>query len=55
MDETRGQLLYEWKHLRTKLKKRSPKVYEDIKKVKKPEGHPLFRIVPGAVRDWEKT
>ena len=54
MEETLGQLLYEWEHLRTKLKKRAPKIYLEFKKVTKPEAHPLFRIVAGAVRDWEK-
>ncbi len=55
MDETDGQLLYEWKHLRTKLKKRAPKVYLEFRQVTKPEAHLLFRIVPGEVREWEKT
>ena len=24
-------------------------------KLKQPEPHPLFRIIPGKVRDWEKV
>jgi hypothetical protein len=55
MDESRGQLLYEWKHLRAKLRSRAPAVYRQFSEVGMPEAHPLFRIVPGAVRDWEKT
>jgi hypothetical protein len=52
--ETRGQLLYEWKHLRAKLRKRAPLVAREFSSVKMPEPHPLFRIVQGEVRDWEK-
>ena len=55
MTETRGQLLYEWRHLKRKLKKRDPKRYRDLFAVKVPAPHPLFRIVPGRVRDWEKV
>jgi hypothetical protein len=54
IEETRGQLLYEWKHLRKKLKARSPLVYRQWQEVDDPEGHPLFRIVEGKVRDWER-
>jgi hypothetical protein len=53
--ETRGQLLFEWKHLQGKLRKRRPELYRKIRKVHCPEPHPLFRIVAGNVRDWEKT
>jgi hypothetical protein len=55
MDEAGGQLLYEWKHLQAKLRARSPAVYRKFIKVAMPEAHPLFRIVPGGVRDWERT
>src|ERR1043165_1909533 len=51
--ETRGQLLYEWEHLRAKLRLRSPETYRRIRGVKSPEPHPLFRIVPGDIRAWE--
>jgi hypothetical protein len=54
MTETRGQLLYEWRHLKRKLKRRDVKKYRDLLLVKIPAPHPLFRIVPGRVRDWEK-
>jgi hypothetical protein len=53
--ETRGQLLYEWRHLRRKLKQRDLKRHRDTAAVKIPAPHPLFKIVPGAVRDWEKV
>ncbi len=51
--ETSGQLLYEWRHLRAKLKIRAPLLHREFRSIKKPRPHPLFRIVPGAARDWE--
>jgi hypothetical protein len=55
MKETRGQLLYEWLHLKRKLKQRDPGRYRDLANVKIPAPHPLFKIVAGGVRDWEKV
>jgi hypothetical protein len=52
--ETRGQLLYEWKHLKAKLRMRAPDLARKFRGLKLPEPHPLFRIIPGGVRDWEK-
>jgi hypothetical protein len=54
IDETKGQLLYEWAHLRTKLRTRAPEVYRRFRMVETPEAHPLFRIVPGDIREWER-
>jgi len=54
MIETRGQLLFEWLHLKRKLRTRAPKVYLACCKIERPRGHPLFRIVPGPIQDWEK-
>jgi hypothetical protein len=53
--ETRGQLLYEWAHLRRKLAARDPKRFRASQTIVRPETHPLFRIIPGAVREWEKV
>lgn len=53
--ETRGQLLYEWRHLKRKLKRRGPAKLRELEAVKMPAPHPLFRIVSGEVRNWEKT
>ncbi len=53
--ETNGQLLYEWEHLRAKLRVRAPELARKFQTVKQPESHPLFRIVPGEVRAWEKV
>ena len=52
--ETDGQLRYEWKHLLAKLKKRAPELEKQFRSLAQPEPHPLFRIIPGKVRDWEK-
>ncbi len=52
--ETRGQLLYEWKHLRAKLRLRAPEAHRLLRAIAIPEPHPLFRIIPGKVRHWEK-
>jgi len=52
--ETHGQLLYEWEHLKSKLSGRSPECFLEIRYITEPEPHPLFEIIPGGVRDWEK-
>ena len=54
MAETRGQLLYEWGHLKAKLRARAPHLARQGRKITNPEPHPLFRLVPGGVRDWER-
>ena len=53
--ETRGQLLYEWSHLKRKLKQRDPARRRASAAVKMPSAHPLFEITAGEVRDWEKV
>ena len=53
--ETRGQLLYEWEHLGRKLERRSPAWHGERFAGAKPSAHPLFRIVAGGVRDWERV
>lgn len=52
--ETRGQLLYEWEHLGRKLRRLSPKWYDAHIAGARATAHPLFRIVAGGVRDWER-
>lgn len=54
IEETRGQLLYEWQHFLTKLRRRSPGLYHQFKDTACPEAHPLFHLIPGGVRHWEK-
>ena len=53
--ETRGQLFYEWRHLKRKLKQRDPARLREVAALKNPAPHPLFKIIPGEVRDWEKV
>ena len=52
--ETEGQLLYEWQHLQQKLRGRDPARYGMLSQTALPEPHPMFQIVPGAVRSWER-
>ncbi len=55
MAETSGQLACEWRHLKRKLRTRNPSLLRKLSKIRSPEPHPLFRIVPGAVRSWERA
>ncbi|RPI65664.1 MAG: DNA lyase [Ignavibacteriales bacterium] len=50
---TAGQLEYEWKHLKAKLKVRSPEQLKKFKDIKQPDPHSLFHIIPGPVEYWE--
>jgi len=50
---TRGQLAYEWAHLKAKLLVRAPSWLAGLEPSSHLETHPLFRIVPGPVADWE--
>ncbi len=52
---TRGQLEYEWSRLRERLRTRAPEWLEQFAGVARPRPHPLFRVVPGPVADWEKA
>jgi Pyrimidine dimer DNA glycosylase len=52
--ETKGQLLFEWRHLGRKLRARAPGISRQWRDVVSPDPHPLFRIVTGGVRTWEK-
>jgi hypothetical protein len=51
---TRDQLEFEWQHLLKKLKVRDPERFAQLRKVKSPRAHPLFRVVRGGVAQWEK-
>ena len=52
--ETKGQLLFEWQHLRAKLATRAPMIAERWRTVSAPAPNPVFRIFAGGVRTWEK-
>lgn len=49
-----GQLRYEFAHLLNKLSVRDPAKHRELQGLAQPEAHPLFRIVPGGVADWER-
>lgn len=50
---SRGQLAFEWTHLRRKLRLRSPSQYRAVR-AGRPTAHPLFRAAAGPVADWER-
>ncbi len=52
---TRGQLDYEWDHLKAKLRVRSPSWLAGQIFKSGPEPHPLFQVVAGGVAEWEVT
>ena len=51
---TSGQIEHEWEHLLRKLRTRSPASYRALRRMKSPVAHPLFRISPGPVEEWER-
>ena len=51
----KGQLEYEFKHLMGKLRTRDPDRWEELRKLRKIEPHPLFKEVPGGIASWEKV
>lgn len=54
IEETDGQLLFEWIHLEEKLQKRAPILHCQFRNIIMPKPHPLFHIVPGEIREWER-
>ncbi|TSD03244.1 MAG: hypothetical protein Athens071416_305 [Parcubacteria group bacterium Athens0714_16] len=52
---TSGQLEYEFKHLKNKLKNRDKIKYSELKKIEKIKIHPLFKIIKGNIESFEKT
>ena len=50
---TRGQLRYEWQHLRHKLRVRSPAWLRRLPATSVPQAHPMFRVVRGGIASWE--
>jgi hypothetical protein len=55
IEEARGQAEYEWEYLRAKLKRRSPARVALVRTVRRPYSHPLFIVIGGEVRDWERV
>jgi hypothetical protein len=52
---TPSQLLYEFNHLREKLKIRDQKKYNELRKVGTPRANPIFRVAPGDIEAYERT
>jgi hypothetical protein len=51
---SRGQLAYEWTHLKKKLSRRDPERYQIYTDIELPDPHPSFEIVEGDIEAWEK-
>lgn len=51
---TEGQLRYEWRHLKAKLRVRDRAALLSIREVETPLAHPSFSVVEGPVADWER-
>jgi hypothetical protein len=52
---TRGQLEFELRHLRSKLRVRDPERLRQLPRaVGKVDTHPLFRAIPGPIEAWER-
>ena len=50
---TKGQLEYEYEHLRRKLQKRSPDLLVKLPPLTELKPHPLFETIEGEIEDWE--
>ena len=55
IDATSGQIATEWRHLLAKLEARRPELLAGHAKIRRPEPHPLFRVVPGQAARWERA
>lgn len=51
---TRGQVGFEWGHLKAKLERRDPARLAGLADLGEPPVHPSFVIVPGEPEIWEK-
>jgi Pyrimidine dimer DNA glycosylase len=49
-----GQLDFEVRHLKTKIRLRDPKRYRDLCRLRKIRPHPLFIVVAGEIEPWER-
>jgi hypothetical protein len=50
-----GQLQFEWQHLMAKLRERDRARHDRFAQILTPDPHPSFRLVPGAIADWERS
>ena len=51
---TEGQLIYEFAHLKNKLKTRDKKRFQELLKVNFPKENPFFKKIKGDKEEWEK-
>jgi hypothetical protein len=51
---TTGQLAFEIKHLKGKLRRRDKQHLKEIIPIKKYDSHPLFTVIEGDIEPWEK-
>ena len=54
IEVTDGQMLYELKHLKRKLKLRDLNGYERLMKINFPNPNPIFKVVEGDIESWER-
>lgn len=52
---TRGQLQFERRHLLAKMQVRDRACYARLAALTRPRPHPLFRVIPGGIADWERS
>lgn len=53
---TQGQVEFELRHLRAKLRQRDPQRLRQLPRIGEPiKLHPLFRSVRGRIEDWERV
>ena len=50
-----SQVDYEWQHLMNKLRQRNPNLYEQLHGVETVAVHPLFKLIPGPIENWERA
>ncbi len=54
MEVTDGQMLYEFKHLKRKLKIRDTERYNLLINLDFPKPNPVFEVVKGDIESWER-
>ena len=54
MEVTDGQMLYEFKHLKRKLKMRDPERYDLLINLDFPRPNPVFEVIKGDIEPWER-
>jgi hypothetical protein len=54
IDVTEGQILYEFMHLKRKLKIRDINKYKQLIEIKFPDVNPVFKVVKGDIELWER-